>query len=108
MSPANRKTALKPRRKCGPRFRRALLEKLEDRSLLTIQLPGVPFWQPQGPAPIVGGQVEGMSEQGNPVAGAVSAIVTPASNGNVVYIGTANGGVWKSENARDLIPLWRP
>ena len=50
-----------------------------------------------GPSRTAGGQVEGMI--GTPVAGAVTAVVVSPSDPNVIYIGTTNGGVWKTTNA---------
>lgn len=56
-------------------------------------------WQPQGPAPIIGaGNVEGMTNPTNPQNGAVQAILVHPTDPNTVYIGTANGGVWKTSN----------
>jgi len=58
------------------------------------------------------GQVEGLTAPSNPVnnpvVGAVTAIVTNPTNANVVYIGTANGGIWKTTDATDANPFWLP
>ena len=47
-------------------------------------------WAPIGPSPIDAG--------GNPDNGMVSSIAINPNNPNVIYIGTAGGGVWRSRN----------
>jgi hypothetical protein len=44
------------------------------------------------------GQDEGITN--NPVTGAVNAIAIIPGDRNTVYVGSVNGGVWKSTNAR--------
>src|SRR5262249_41478158 len=61
---------------------------------------------PQGPAPTTKGQNEGISE--NEVVGGVNAVAAHPSDGNIVYIGTVNGGVWRTSNAQDPHPRWEP
>jgi hypothetical protein len=65
-----------------------------------------PPWVEQGPGPILDGGDEGLP--GNPVAGAINAIVADPSNADVVFVGTVNGGVWKTENATAASPAWTP
>jgi hypothetical protein len=60
----------------------------------------------QGPGPILNGQTEGMP--GNPVAGAINAIVQSPTSPAVVFVGTVNGGVWKTSNATAASPTWIP
>src|SRR5260221_3233001 len=47
-------------------------------------------WAPIGPSPIAQG--------GSPVNGLVSAIAVNPANANVIYIGTAGGGAWRSDD----------
>lgn len=47
-------------------------------------------WTPIGPSPIL--------EGGNPDNGMVSSIAINPNNPNIIYIGTAGGGVWRSRN----------
>ena len=47
-------------------------------------------WTPIGPNPIL--------EGGNPDNGMVTSIAINPNNSNVIYIGTAGGGVWRSRN----------
>jgi hypothetical protein len=61
------------------------LEALEDRTLLSV-------WVPQGPAPILNGQVAG----GDPVTGRIAALAASPSDANTIYVATAGGGVWKT------------
>jgi hypothetical protein len=65
-------------------------------------------WVNQGPGPLLGGQVEGMELQANPVSGAVRVVLPHPTDANTLYLGTVNGGVWKSHNALSLSPSWTP
>src|SRR6478752_7283356 len=47
-------------------------------------------WPPIGPSPIAQG--------GSPVSGLVSAIAINPANPNLIYIGTAGGGVWRTDD----------
>src|SRR5438552_19105686 len=87
--------------------RRLLLEKLEERTLLSITTQGLPDWIEQGPGPNINGQVENVSPN-NPVAGAVNAIAPDPTNGNTVYAATVNGGIWRTNNATAASPSWFP
>lgn len=77
-------------------------ERLEDRTLLSFT------WDAAGPAPTIGGQVEGMTNQNSPVAGSIQTVLADPSNPDVLYIGASNGGVWKTSNARSATPIWTP
>lgn len=61
-------------------------------------------WAPLGPAPIRDGQSEGIGV--NPVSGAVQALAPHPSNPQVLYIGSVNGGVWRTRNATAAEPTW--
>src|SRR5215471_8997875 len=63
-----------------------------------------PAWVEQGPGPILNGQDEGLTN--NPVAGAINAIVPITAD--TVFVGTVNGGVWKTSNATAATPTWTP
>lgn len=62
-------------------------------------------WTPLGPAPIKSSPissytgVEGMTAYGNPVVGAMNMVLEAPENPGTLYVGTANGGVWKSVDA---------
>ena len=82
----------------------ARVEQLETRALLTSGL----LWQSQGPGPIVGGLVSGLEDDGDLVAGQIQAVLTHPTDSAVVYVGTAGGGVWKTQTANSPLPGWIP
>jgi hypothetical protein len=66
----------------------------------TAQAPTIPAsllapWTPLGPAPIPNGQTTAVSQA---VSGRVTAIVVHPTNENIVYVGTAQGGLYRSLN----------
>jgi hypothetical protein len=71
---------------------------------------GTPIWQPQGPAPITGGQTTNTSSgpYTDPVVGEIKTILTVPNNPNIIYIGTVNGGIWKTTNGTSPDPTWTP
>ncbi len=64
-------------------------------------------WQAQGPGPTRGGQVENISPN-NEVVGAVNAIAPHPTDPNTIFVGGANGGVWRTRNATAASPTWTP
>ncbi|HVX56275.1 MAG TPA: hypothetical protein VHA37_00965, partial [Candidatus Saccharimonadales bacterium] len=85
------------RRQRPQRHTPLLLERLEDRVVLTA-------WTPIGPAPILNGQIAGSG----PVSGRVTGIAADPNNADIVYVATAGGGVWKTTNATAATPNWTP
>ena len=86
--------------------RRLRFEQLEERYLLTTT-PGI--WQFQGPAPIRNGQTS--VPPNNLVSGAVESIAVNPDNPSQIYVGTVNGGVWRTDNANPNSPdatVWTP
>jgi hypothetical protein len=65
-----------------------------------------PRWVEEGPGPILNGQTQGLPD--NPVAGAINAIAASRINPGLVYVGTVNGGIWKTTNATADSPSWSP
>jgi hypothetical protein len=63
-------------------------------------------WVSAGPTAITGGQVEGITSLR--VSGAVNALALHPTNANVAWIGTTNGGIWKTTNATATTPTWTP
>ena len=68
-----------------------------------ITAPVGPAWTALGPAPIPNGQtipadVNGISLTHTPVSGRVTSVAIDPANANVVYVGAAQGGVYKSTN----------
>ena len=65
------------------------------------------LWLPIGPAPILQGQVENVSPD-NEVAGAIHTVLAHPTDANILYVGTVNGGIWRTDNATVARPQWRP
>jgi len=82
------------------------IEQFEARTLLAVNLLGVPDWIEQGPGPIRHAQTEGMNN--TPVAGAVHAVAAHPTNADILFVGTVNGGVWRTTNASAASPSWTP
>lgn len=64
-------------------------------------------WVAQGPGPTQGGQVENISPN-NEVVGAIHTVVAHPSNADILLIGGANGGIWRTTNATAASPTWSP
>src|SRR5437870_10127002 len=74
-----------------------------------ITAPVGPAWTALGPAPIPNGQtipadVNGISLTHTPVSGRVTSVAIDPANANVVYVGAAQGGVYKSTNGGGTAP----
>src|SRR5438552_528849 len=68
-----------------------------------INAPIGPAWTALGPAPSPNGQtipadVNGISLTHTPVSGRVTAVAIDPGNANILYVGAAQGGVYKSTN----------
>jgi hypothetical protein len=77
-------------------------EMLERRELLAAEI-----WQPLGPFAATGGQVENVVP-GDEVVGAIHTVIAHPTDPDTLYIGSVNGGVWRTNNATDLRPNWTP
>ena len=64
-------------------------------------------WLSEGPGPSLNGQSENVPGS-NPVVGAVHTVAAHPSNANILYLGGANGGLWKTHNALSSSPSWTP
>ena len=73
-------------------------------------------WQAEGPQPFVdvvllpgtglgGPQSEAVNDE---QVGAVNAIAAHPTDPDIIYLGTVNGGVWKTTNGSALAPTWLP
>ncbi|MEZ4672649.1 MAG: hypothetical protein R2932_00185 [Caldilineaceae bacterium] len=72
-------------------------------TMISVQAAAeLPKWDNIGPAPML---ASAMGQQKIDVSGRTRAIVVDPRNSNVVYIGAAQGGVWKSTNGGDS---WTP
>jgi photosystem II stability/assembly factor-like uncharacterized protein len=86
------------------RYSPRVLELLEERTLLSSS---VPAWVEQGPGPIAAAAANqnlGLSQE----VGAVQAIAYNSGRPDQLFIGTVNGGVWRTNNATSSIPTWTP
>lgn len=82
-----------------PEFRMRAIAKMEKQEELNAQMPDSQLrnalqasWSPIGPAPIPNGQTSPSA----PVSGRVTAIAVHPTNPNIVYVGAAQGGVYRS------------
>ena len=100
------KRGFEPGRPFNPELRRDALDQMERQErgrkiesivsgAITPAAGGV--WTPVGPNSISNGQA--LSGGNTSVTGRVTAVVVDPSNSNNVYLGTAQGGVWRSLNA---------
>ncbi len=63
-------------------------------------------WKPQGPGPAVEGQIENVVPD-DEVTGAIHTVLAHPTNPKTLWVGTVNGGVWRTRNADDLRPKWK-
>jgi hypothetical protein len=61
-----------------------------------------------GPSTIPDGQTDATLGVISPVSGRVSAIATHPWDARIVFVGGAQGGVWKTVNATSANPTWTP
>jgi photosystem II stability/assembly factor-like uncharacterized protein len=75
-----------------------------DRGTATVtQQVNSTSWTQIGPAPIPGGQTSVVS---NPVSGRVTSIAIHPTNANIVYVGTAQGGLYRTlDGGTTWVPL---
>jgi hypothetical protein len=71
-----------------------------------VALASLPSWSPLGPSQIPKGQTDITAGPRTTVSGRVAAIAVDPTNPDVVYVGGAQGGVWKSTNATSASPSW--
>lgn len=91
-------------------FDEALANNLPiDDGAANAPLSPAPLWLPFGPSTIPDGQTDDTA--GTilaPISGRVSAIAIHPTNPNIVYVGGAQGGVWKTVNALSSNVRWTP
>jgi hypothetical protein len=79
------------------------IQPTSEPAISAISAPVGPTWTALGPAPIPNGQtipadVNGISLTQAPVSGRVTAVAIDPANANILYVGAAQGGVYKSTN----------
>ena len=67
--------------------------------------PGGP-WVQQGPAPTINGSSK--VSPNDEVIGAVHALLVHPSDPDIIWIGSVNGGIWRTTNGTDASPTWEP
>jgi photosystem II stability/assembly factor-like uncharacterized protein len=90
----------------GSRFVLTLALVLGVGLACTTPAKPAPRWVEEGPGPIFNGGA--LIPPNDPVAGAINAIVVGRTNPDLVYVGTVNGGVWRTTNATADSPSWSP
>ncbi len=63
-------------------------------------------WSPLGPFGATNGQVENIPNR--TVVGAIHTVLAHPTNADILYVGSVNGGVWKTVNATASQPNWIP
>ena len=61
-----------------------------------IHVAGVPAWESRGPGPYTGGSTTSIPD--SPVSGAIHRIALHPFDLSSMYVGTANGGVWRNSD----------
>jgi hypothetical protein len=88
-------------------LRQALRQTLALRRSSTDRETATITWNRLGPNPITPITPTAAGAGYPPAAGRVSAIAPAPSNYNIVYLGGANGGIWKSiDGGTNWAPLW--
>ncbi len=67
---------------------------------------GSGIWVAQGPGVAQMGQVEGIANF--EVSGAIHTVAAHPTDPDILWIGAANGGIWKTTNATNASPNWTP
>ena len=79
--------------------------EVEDHAVQII-VPGA--WVEQGPHGTINGQLEFGTQPNRRVTGAIHTVLAHPTDPDTLYIGGVNGGIWKTENATDVLPNWTP
>ncbi len=64
-------------------------------------------WAAMGPAPVTNAQVTNLNPN-NEISGAVQGLAAHPTNPDIVYLGTVQGGIWRTNNATATSPTWVP
>jgi len=79
----------------NPQWRSNAIRQMEQQELANAPFLSHSTWTEIGPFPIPNGQTQAGSSS---VSGRATAVVVDPTNSNKVYLGTAQGGVWRSTN----------
>ncbi|HKF42493.1 MAG TPA: S-layer homology domain-containing protein, partial [Thermoanaerobaculia bacterium] len=98
----SRLRGIEPGSTLDPAIRSTAIQQMERQiALQTLRLSpdamqSGPVWTPLGPAPLPNGQTQQFPANPQPMSGRATAIVVDPTNSSKVYLGTAQGGVWRS------------
>ena len=73
-------------------------------ALMLVPAVSAQQWVQAGPAPANNGQPENITN--SPVSGATEAVVAHPSNASILWVGTVNGGIFRTNNATAASPTW--
>ncbi len=65
------------------------------------------IWREQGPGPTLFDS-NTVVPPNSPVSGAINAITPSPTDPDLLYVGTVNGGIWRTTNATAESPTWTP
>jgi hypothetical protein len=85
--------------------RRLWIESLEDRMLPSVDVFGLPQWGFAGPRGIVG---EVNAPPDDAAAGNIQSVAIDPHNSSIMWLGTANGGAWRTTNAVPILDPTNP
>ncbi|EMI18271.1 BNR repeat-containing protein, partial [Rhodopirellula maiorica SM1] len=74
--------------------------------LVQTSTPGQ--WSDQGPSPTINGQLELGTQPNRQVTGAIHTVLAHPTDPDIVYIGSVNGGIWRTNNFTAADPTWVP
>ncbi len=85
-----------------PTIVHAVLLTVSLLSLSFLSLPAAAqVWKSEGPGPINQRGGEGL-----PNVGAIQTVAPHPTDANILYVGSVNGGIWKTTNATAASPTW--
>ncbi|MEP3480196.1 MAG: Calx-beta domain-containing protein [Fuerstiella sp.] len=67
----------------------------------------VGIFEEHGGAAVINGQTQS-ADPDRRVTGAIEDVLTHPTNADIIYVGSINGGIWKTENATSANPTWVP
>jgi hypothetical protein len=76
--------------------KRIVFEPLEDRTVPSVDAVNIPSWNEQGPRPMISAQVNIPPD--DQATGAVQSIAVNPDDPTQIYVGTVNGGIWRTDN----------
>ncbi|MDP7020184.1 MAG: GEVED domain-containing protein, partial [Pirellulaceae bacterium] len=81
----------------------ALSGEVED---YEVEIGASGVWASQGGAPVENGQIQGPVIPNKQVNGATHVVIAHPTDGDTLYVGGVNGGIWKTTNATAINPNW--